>query len=80
MTKDRVLAEWRKRPFAPFRIITVVGEKIDVMHPNLMLVAGEIISVGSPDPKRPPPAASDGVWLEFGDIAEVEPLTSATQR
>jgi hypothetical protein len=57
-----------------------VGEAIDVMHPALMLVAGNMITVGTPDPDEPPPVALDGVWLAFDDIANVEPLETAAQR
>ena len=80
MSRDIVLKLWRQRPFVPFRITTVVGETIDVMHPALMLVAANMITVGTPDPDDPPPAALDGVWLAFDDIARVEPLKAAAQR
>ena len=42
MTTEEVLQLWRARPFRPFRIVTVIGETIDVPHPNLMLVAGDM--------------------------------------
>jgi hypothetical protein len=74
MAREEVLKLWRARPFKPFRIITVVDEAIDVRHPNLMLVAGEMITIGQPHPIEPPPSASDLVWLEFDDIGRVEPL------
>ena len=80
MSKDEVLRLWRQRPFKPFRIITVVSEAIDVWHPNLMLVAGDMLTIGQPDPKGPPPLASDGVWLDFEDIAKVEPLEAVATR
>lgn len=80
MTKDEVLRLWRQRPFEPFRIITVVGEGIDVWHPRLMLVAGNMLTIGQPHPDEPPPAASDGTWLDFEDIARVEPLEAAVRK
>ena len=80
MSRDEVLRLWRQRPFKPFRIITVVNEAIDVWHPNLMLVAGEMITVGRPHPNEPPPSALDGTWLAFEDIARVEPLEAAVPR
>lgn len=80
MQRDDVLKLWRQRPFRPFRIVTVVDESIDVWHPNLMLVAGNMLTIGQPDPDGPPPLASDGVWLEFEDIARVEPLEAAASR
>jgi hypothetical protein len=80
MSRDEVLKLWRQRPFAPFRIVTITNETIDVVHPNLMLVAGNMITVGRPHPTEPPPSASDGTWLEFDDIARVEPLESAVTR
>jgi hypothetical protein len=79
MTSEQVLKHWRKRPFKPFRIITVVGEAIDVWHPNLMLVAGEMITIGRPHPTEPPPSALDGTWLAFEDIARVEPIEAVAQ-
>lgn len=72
MIKDDVLRLWRQRPFQPFRIITVVGEAIDVWHPRLMLVAGNMLTIGQPHADEPPPAASDGTWLDFEDIARSE--------
>jgi len=80
MRRDEVLKLWRERPFRPFRIITVVEEVIDVRHPQLMLVAGNMLTIGQPDPKGPPPLASDGVWLDFEDIARVEPLEAIASR
>jgi hypothetical protein len=80
MKRDEVLRLWRQRPFVLFRITTVVGETIDVMHPALMLAADNMITVGTPDPDEPPPAALDGAWLAFDDIAHVEPLETAAQR
>jgi hypothetical protein len=80
MTKEEVLELWRARPFRPFRIITVVNEAIDVWHPNLMLVAGDMITVGRPHPTEPPPSALDGTWLAFEDIERVEPLEAVARR
>jgi hypothetical protein len=80
MAKDDVLKLWRQRPFQPFRIVTVVDESIDVVHPSLMLVAGNMITIGRPHPNEPPPSASDGVWLEFSDIARIERLETAAPR
>jgi len=76
MPRDEVLKLWRQRPFQPFRITTVVGETIDVWHPNLMLVAGNTITIGTPDPNHPPPAADELVWLDLQHIARAEPLDS----
>lgn len=80
MPRDEVLKLWQGRPFRPFRLITVADEVIDVWHPNLMLVAGNMLTIGQPDPDGPPPLASDGVWLEFDDIRRIEPLEAAAQR
>jgi hypothetical protein len=44
-----------------------------------MLVAGDMLTIGQPDPAGPPPLASDGLWLEFDDIAKVEPLETAAK-
>lgn len=74
MIKDDVLRLWRQRPFKPFRIITVVGETIDVWNPRLMFIAGNTLTIGQPHPHEPPPAASNGTWLDFEDVARVEPL------
>lgn len=74
MHRDEVLKLWRQRPFVPFRITTVVGETINVLHPRLMLVAGSMITVGQPHPNEPPPSAGDAVWLGIEDIASIEPI------
>jgi hypothetical protein len=80
MLRDEVLTLWRQRPFVPFRITTVVGETIDVAHPGLMLVAGDTITIGTPDPHHPPPAADELLWLDFEHIAQAEPLDSISPR
>ena len=74
MNKDDVLRLWRQRPFQPFRIITVVGEAIDVWNPRLMIVAGSTLAIGQPHPNEPPPAARNPTWLDFDHISRVEPL------
>ena len=80
MDRNEILNLWRQRPFVPFRITTVVGESIDVMHPNLMHVAGDTIKIGTPDPHHPPPAADELLWLDFEHIAQAEPLDSIAPR
>jgi hypothetical protein len=40
----------------------------------MVLIAGDDITVGVPDPVLPPPAASDLLWLGFENIVSVEPL------
>jgi hypothetical protein len=72
MSREEVLKLWRQRPFVPFRIVTVVGERINVWHPNLLLPGGNMITVGQPDPSGPPPLARDGTWLGYEDIARLE--------
>jgi hypothetical protein len=74
MIKDDVLRLWQQRPFQPFRIITVVGEAIDVWNHRLMIVSGNTIAIGQPHPNKPPPAAIKGTWLGFDDVARVELL------
>jgi hypothetical protein len=80
MPEDQVIKLWRQRPFVPFRITTVGGETIDVLHPNLMLVGGDTITIGTPDPHHPPPAAGELLWLDFEHIARADPLDAATLR
>jgi hypothetical protein len=79
MSRDEVLSLWRARPFKPFRIITEFDQPVDVVHPSLMIVAGNVISVGSPHPTEPPPSADDLIWLDFNDIRRVEPLEHVAQ-
>jgi hypothetical protein len=74
--REEILNLWRQRPFVPFRITTVMGETIDVLHPNLMLVAGDTITIGTPDPNHPPPAADELLWMDFSDVAQAVPLDS----
>ncbi len=79
MDQKEVLRLWNQRPFKPFRIITVVDEIIDVVHPRLMIAGGDMITVGRPHPTEPPPSASDLVLLSPGDIARIEPLEAIAQ-
>jgi len=79
MTREELSNLWRKRPFEPFRIFTMAGEQIDVCHPNLMLVAGDLITVGEPHPTKPPPSAGELTLLELGEITHVAPLATASQ-
>lgn len=74
MIKDDVLRLCRKRPFQPFRIVTVVGEVIDVWNPHLMFIVGNMLTVGQPHPDEPPPAASDVTWLNLEEIDRIVPL------
>jgi hypothetical protein len=79
MTREELVDLWRKRPFEPFRIFTLAGERVDVCHPNLMLVAGDLITVGEPHPTQPPPSAGELTLLEVGEITRIEPLTAVPQ-
>jgi hypothetical protein len=80
MTKEELLRHWQRRPFEPFRILTTVGEAIEVVHPGLMLVAGDTVTVGRPRADAPPPMAEDGVWFDLSDIAHIEPLETTKHR
>lgn len=79
MEQPEVLRLWKQRPFKPFRIITVVDEVIDVVHPRLMIAAGDLITIGKPHPTEPPPSASDLVLLSANDIARIEPLETVVR-
>lgn len=66
--------KWQ-RPFQPFRITTIENEVFDVMAPGFILVGKNDITIGLPHPERPPPAASELVWLGIDAIFTAEPLT-----
>ena len=76
MEREEVLKLWKQRPFQPFRMITVVGEAINVWHPNLLLAGGTMMTVGQPDPEGPPPLASDATWLGYDDVERIELIES----
>jgi hypothetical protein len=64
----------RQQPFQPFRITTIDNEVFDVVHPALILVGKDDVTIGLPDPKSPPPAARELIWLGCEHIASAEPI------
>jgi hypothetical protein len=74
MPRDEFIAVLRRRPFQPFRLTTTNDEIVEVFDPAMVLIAGDDITVGVPDPVLPPPAASDLLWLGFENIVSVGPL------
>ena len=69
--------KWQ-RPFKPFRITTIDNEIFDILHPGLILVGRDDITIGLPDPKSPPPAATELIWLGCEHIASAEPIAART--
>jgi hypothetical protein len=52
-TAEDVQGRLRQRPFVPFRIVTSVGESIEVYHPDLVLVGRRDVIVGTASPDNP---------------------------
>ena len=74
MPRNDLIALLERRPFQPFRITTTDNEVVEVRQPGMMLIAGDDITVGVPDPHSPPPVASRLLWLGFENIVDVEPI------
>ena len=74
MPRDEFMKVLRRQPFRPFRLKTSNDELVDVFDPRMVLIAGDDITIGVPDPELPPPAASNLLWLGFENIVSVEPL------
>ena len=51
-TPDDVQTRLRERPFTPMRLVTTTGEKYDIYHPDLVLVARHFLVVGLPGTKN----------------------------
>jgi hypothetical protein len=76
MTNDELNHLKWQRPFQPFRVTTTENEIFDVLHPALILVASNGVTIGLPHPSEPPPMASDMVWLGAEDIRSAEPINA----
>jgi hypothetical protein len=71
----------RKRPFEPFRIHLSDGTFHDVRDPRLTLVTGLRMVVGKPNPRDPDSGIGAGYdWVEWNEIARIEPLGAAAPR
>ena len=79
MPRDEFINILRQQPFRPFRLRTSNEELVEAFDPAMVLIAGDDITVGVPDPELPPPAASDLLWLGFENIVSVEPLDAPAQ-
>jgi hypothetical protein len=77
MKRDEFIRLLQKDPFQPFRITTTDDEVIDIKQRQMVLVAGDDITVGVPDPVYPAPVASRLVWLGFDNILRAEPIQRA---
>lgn len=85
MTPSALLAARNARPFTPFRIVMVngktpdvlglLGESIDVLAPEMMLVGVTAVYVGTPHPTIS--GAYDRIdLLSIDHIARLEPIAS----
>ncbi|OAI42221.1 hypothetical protein AYO40_01815 [Planctomycetaceae bacterium SCGC AG-212-D15] len=50
---EEIQARLREKPFRPFRIIASEGQRVDVRHPDLVLVGVRDMMIGFPGPENP---------------------------
>lgn len=50
---DDIQSRLRERPFRPFRLIVSKGLRLDVYHPDLVLVGQRDLTIGYPSPDNP---------------------------
>ena len=74
MLREDFIAILEREPFQPFRITTTNNEVVDVRQPQMVMVAGDDITVGVGDAVLPAPAASRLLWLGFDNIISAEPI------
>ena len=72
MPREQLLHLLMAKPFRPFRLITTDDEIVDVIDPAMVLIAGDDITLGVPDPAEEPPAATDLLLLGFENIVSAE--------
>jgi hypothetical protein len=62
---EEIRAALRRRPFAPFRLVTSDGITYDVRHPDLLVLTHTSALIGYPD------ASTPDIWVRF-DIVGVD--------
>ncbi|MBX9580890.1 MAG: hypothetical protein K2X87_11330 [Gemmataceae bacterium] len=65
-----ILANTRKQPFVPFRLVVSDGSTYDIRHPDLCLVAQTTVTVGIP----PPAGGSPGLVEHLIDAFHIVKL------
>lgn len=68
---------WKKRPFAPFRIVTDSGQRYEILGPEYIMVTTTTLVVGEKKSK-------DGIFdsarqLGVLQVAAIEPLVSQSK-
>jgi hypothetical protein len=80
MKPEEMRALLRKRPFQPIRVHLTDGEFVDIIYPEINLVASDTFAVGVPPVVRsePWPRAERAILLGWEVIDRVEPLPIAS--
>ena len=53
MNVDDLLAQLRRRPFVPFRLVMTDGTTYQVSHPDFVMPGRRSVVIGYPDERRP---------------------------
>jgi hypothetical protein len=79
MTINDVLIQLRRRPFAPFRIVTTDGTVYEVQHPELVLPTLGCLYIGYPAPGQPDVADRLDV-VSLRHVIRLEPRPEAVEQ
>ena len=63
-----------REPFQPFRVITVDGRAVDVVHPQLVMVLKDYVCIGIPREGYNEPIFEHLENVNYSDITKVEML------
>ena len=80
MTRDALLGQLRREPFAPFTIRTADGQELPVYyHPGQVSVGGDRVAVGVWQGRPPNEGLPDSFrFVAFDDIIALGPAHPAT--
>lgn len=70
---EELRALLRQRPFRPFRIHLTNGKILDVVCPDINLIAEDMAVIGITDPQNPDPYSDDFELVLLDQIQRVEP-------
>lgn len=79
MNYDQLIALRRQQPFRPFRITMTDGRSFEVVHPELMLVDFDDVTIGFPRKGSDKPYFFEHrTMVEMSEIKEIEFLETAS--
>jgi hypothetical protein len=68
----------KKQPFQPFQLPVSNGRTFEVQHPELVLVARNYVTIGTPAPDFTDPVADRVVDVALVHIDAIEPLSTTS--